>query len=323
MPLPGTIKLAPSGEKTSLDGTEGVPLSGNQYALLSTILDYFSTLTRSGTMVNGKLSVTVVANDLVVEIVTASGGTPTAANPVYVKIGSTWRTITAATSITLADATNWYNAGGAELATKLVGYFVYAVWDSNSSVVAVAIARISHGRLVSDFSATTTNEKHLGNYANFTSTDSVANIGYFEATLSAGAGYTWTVPTFDNTNLKHEPTFESRWMDWVPATGTSGSLTWTSITISYAKYRVVSNKVDIKASISGTLGGTASITLTFTLPFQVADLSVPVFGNTAGVTLKSFSTSGTPDKASIQKYDASNYATSGTCAVVATGGYEI
>lgn len=269
------------------------------------------------------LSVTVSANNLTVALKTMADTDPSATEPIYIQIGGTIRKVTAATSITLAAGTNWFNAGGAELATKEIDYFVYAVYDSNSSIVALAPARISHGQLVSDFSATTTNEKHLGNYANYTVTDSVAVIGRFAATLSAGAGYTWTVPTFTNINLKHEPVYESRWLDWTPTTSASGSLTWTSISVTFAKYRVARNKIDIKENISGTLGGSASTTLAFTLPWQVTNTTPPIFGNTASVTLKSFTTAGTPDQASIQKYDASNYATSGSCAIVGYGGYEI
>jgi hypothetical protein len=176
-----------------------------------------------------KLSVTVSSNDLIVALKHPDDSDPSTDKPLYFLIGSTLRSVTAATSITLADATNWYNAGGAELATKEIDYFLYAVWDSNSSVVAIGPARIPYGRLVSDFNATSTNEKYLGNYANYTSTDEVTVIGRFAATLSAGAGYTWTVPTFTNINLIHGPVFETRRLDWTPTiTGYSANPTTTS-----------------------------------------------------------------------------------------------
>src|SRR5688572_29690940 len=97
-----------------------------------------------------KFSVTVVSNDLVVTIQHPDGTNPSAQRPLWLHIGDTWRSVVATTTITLADGTRWFNSGSAELGTKLVGYFVYAVWDSNSSVVALSIARIPYGRLVSD-----------------------------------------------------------------------------------------------------------------------------------------------------------------------------
>lgn len=208
-----------------------------------------------------KLSVTVVSNDLVVALKHPDDTDPSPTRPLCITIAGVKRYVTAATSLTLADATNWFNAGSAELATKEIDYFLYAVWDSNSSVVAIGPSRIPYGRLVSDFSATTTNEKHLGNYANYTSTDDVAVIGRFAATLSAGAGYTWTVPTFTNLNLIHHPIYETRMLSYVPTeVGFSGTPTFTAV-----RYQVVSNRcrVDID-NYSGTSDAT---NFTLTAPF--------------------------------------------------------
>lgn len=188
-----------------------------------TLNDVLTRIPLSGMMLNGKISLSVVSNDLVLAIKTWAGADPSASDPVYINIAGTVRTISAATSCTLPDGTNWFNAGSAELATKEIDYFAYAIWDSNSSVVAVAPARIPFGRLVSDFSATTTNEKHLGNYANYTTTDDVCVIGRFAATLSAGAGYTWTVPTFTSVNLILHPIYETRILDFVPQ--------WTGLSV--------------------------------------------------------------------------------------------
>lgn len=215
-----------------------------------------------------KLSVTVSADDLIVALKHTDGTDPSTARPLYFLIGNTVRSVTAATSITLADATNWFNAGAAELATKEIDYFLYAVWDSNSSVVAIGPARIPYGRLVSDFSATTTNERHLGNYANYTSTDDVAVIGRFAATLSAGAAYTWTVPTFTNVNLIHHPVFETRRLDWVP-TLTGYSANPTNTVYQYVVgWRFVD--ITIREVTNGTSNGTG---LTLTTPFAALTLS--------------------------------------------------
>lgn len=259
-----TITIKNSGGSTVyslLSSQNVVLLSDGSNGWYSSAVEYTGL---EGSMKNGRISVTVVANDLVLAIKTIANADPSSSDPVKIVIGGTERTVTAATSCTLADATNWFNSGGAELATKLVGYFAYAIWDSNSSVVAIAPARVPYGRLVSDFSSTNTNELYLGNYANYTSTDNVANIGYFEATLSAGAGYTWTVPTFTNTNLKQQPTFQSNWLPWaIVYTGFSADPTSSSY------YKVIDDQVFIHRDVSGN-GTSNATTFTMTFPFKFA-----------------------------------------------------
>ncbi len=235
-----------------------------------------------GTMLNGKLSVTVSSNDLIVSIKTYAGSDPASGDAVLVKINGTWRSITAATSITIVDGTNWFASGSASLGTQLVGYFSYLVWDSNSSIVALSIARIPYGRLVSDFSATTTNEKHLYNYANFTATDDVANIGYFEATLSlAGTSHLWTVPAFTNLNLKQEPTFETRMLSFTP--------TWTNLTVGNGtltgKYQLVMNRLSVRSGI--VLGSTSSVSTTpiLAMPFALTTLG-PTYEHIGGAIFR-------------------------------------
>jgi hypothetical protein len=221
-----------------------------------------------GTMFNGKISPAVVSSDLVLSLLTASGGTPSASDPVLVKINGTVRSVTAATTMTLADATNWFGLGGSAFAALEHDLFAYAVWDSNSSIVAISAARIPYGRLVSDFSATTTNEKHLGNYANFTSTDDVVNIGRFAATLSAAAGHVWTVPTYTNANLIQYPIFVTEWRTWAP-TPTGFSAVPTNVA---NRYRLEHNTCTIicRAITPGTSNAT---TYTIPLPFTAKTVS--------------------------------------------------
>lgn len=225
-----------------------------------------------GTMFNLRINVTVSSNDLVVALKTHAGTDPSATDPGYIRIGNTVRAVTAATSMTLADATNWFNAGGAELATKEIDYFAYVVWDSNSSVVAVSAARIPYGNLVSDFSGTTTNEKHLGNHANFTSTDEVEVIGRFAATLSAAAGHVWTVPAFTAINLIQRPIWKTRWLLWTPDFPTITAMTVTGETIVTAKYRVDGDELRYQVRLTAfTIGGTPNATIGCTLPFEAAN----------------------------------------------------
>ena len=87
----------------------------------------------------------------------------------------------------------------------------------------------------------------------------MANIGYFESILSA-TPYNWTVPTFTNDNLRHEPTFESQRKTWTPTLAAfSGTPTVTT-----AAYKISGGGVAYDLNVSGTSNGT---TFTITAPF--------------------------------------------------------
>lgn len=273
-----------------------------------------------------KIVPSVASNNLTVAVKTLAGNDPSATEPLFFKIHDTIYSVTAALSITINAGTNWFNSGGSELATLAVPYFVYVVYDSNSAVVALTIGRKAHYRIVASGMTTTTSENHIYNYANFTDGDNMANIGYLEATLSAGAGYTWTVPTFTGNNLRHEPTYESQWMTWAPTYSASGSLTYTSVTSNVAKYKIASKRLLPSLKATGTLGGSASTALYATLPMDgILASDNPIIGacQTAAVGGWSQLISGTPNTVSFNKYDASNYATSGSCVIKVNGSYEV
>lgn len=264
------IENAPGGEKTTVPKTYVIPLSdGSTQDYWAKLLNLYTALgvPSPGQMLNGKISPAVSSNDLVITLKTSSDGTPSADDPVYININGTVRKVTAATTVTLAAGTNWMNLGGAELATIEQDLFMYAIWDSNSSIVAIAPARIPFGRLVSDFSTTSTDEKHLRNFTNYTSTDDVCVIGRFAATLSAGAGFTWSVPAYDNSNLIQEPITETRWLRWT-STPTGFSVNPTMV----CRYKIVGDLLvwAMNPSITGTSNATTS---TIMLPFTPAALS--------------------------------------------------
>lgn len=249
------------------DLVRGVDDPGGVPATVTFLLSAIASLSlRPGQMINGKISPTVSANDLILTLLTASGGTPSASDPVLININGTVRTVTAALSVTKADGTNWCNAGSAELATKEIDYFAYIGYNATDGVV-IGFSRIPYANLYSDFSATTTNEKYAGisTIANAVAGDNYVNIGRFVATLSAGAGYTWTVPTFTATNLIQRSVYRSRLLSWAPAV-TSGAGTPTTTTPT-GSYIVDNETMLISAAIKVVDKGTASGALDFTTPF--------------------------------------------------------
>lgn len=226
-----------------------------------------------GFLINGKISVTVVSDDLVVAIKTLAGADPSATDPVGVRIGDTVRLITAALSVTAADATNWCNAGSAALATQEIDYFVYLGYNATDGVV-IGFSRIPSARQYSDFSATTTNEKFckISTITTAASTDYYEVIGRFAATLSAGAGYTWTVPTFTAKNLIQRPIYETRWQNWTIAfTGFSAAPT-----DNVARYMITRSTVRWYHR-SGTSGTSDSTSFIISLPFKISTLTNAVW----------------------------------------------
>ncbi|MFA6198760.1 MAG: hypothetical protein WC734_06465 [Patescibacteria group bacterium] len=224
-----------------------------------------------GFLINGKIVVTVASNNLTVAIKGLDGNDPSASNVVSCRIGDTIRDITSALSVTKNAGTNWCNAGSVELRTKEIDYFVYLGYNATDGVV-IGFSRIPGGTEYDSFSTTTTNEKFcaISTITTAAAGDDYENIGRFAATLSAGAGYTWTVPTFTNKNLIQRPIFESRWNDWQPVYSASGSMTYTGVTTTRAKYKIRYDDVHVNLYTSGTTGGTASNAIYATPPFTPA-----------------------------------------------------
>lgn len=317
------IKEVSGGQKTIFSTLDALELDDGTTSAYILLKDIFKL--PSNVMVNGKISPTVSSNDLVLTLLTLAGSTPSTSDPVIININGTIRTVTAATTFTLADGTNWFNAGGAELATKEIDYFVYVVWDSNSSIVALSCSRIPYGNLVSDFSATTTNEKHLANYANFISTDDVSNIGRFAATLSAGAGYTWTIPSYTNINLIQHPILNTRMLNWQPVASAVGGGSFAIVTTDLATYQIDKNWMSTETYINGTVTGTVTA-IGLTAPFEALQVAstLPI-GNakvSGGLLGNAEMAAGTPDIIRHFKYDGSAI-TTGASVVKSLGRYEI
>jgi hypothetical protein len=222
----------------------------------------------NGFLLNGKIDVSVASNNLTVAIKTMGGDNPSTTNPVYVRIGNNIREISSSLSVTKNAGTNWCASGSSMLATKEVDYFVYLGYNATNGVV-VGFSRIPYACSYDDFSTTTTNEKYcaISTITSAVATDEYVVVGRFASTLSAGAGYTWSVPTFTAKNLIQRPIFETRSLTYVPTitaeTGTittfgtiSGAYSFFGINCMVNLYVIISNK--------GTGAGGLNITLPFT-----------------------------------------------------------
>lgn len=232
-------------------------------------------LNEEGSMYNGRISPSVSSNNLTLALKTNAGTDPSSTDPVYVRIGNTARTITAALSTTLSAGTNWHGSGGTMFASKAIDYFVYLVYDSGSSAVGISHARIPYGHVVSDFSSTSTNENYLSAYSNYTTTDDCVLIGRFQATLSGTPNYNWSVPTYTSVTLINKPINWTRDLDFTP--------TWTNLTIGtqIAKYKITENWMEFNVNnVAPTISGAVSFAVPFTpVGYEASALYSPIGGS--------------------------------------------
>jgi hypothetical protein len=232
-----------------------------------------------GFLLNGKIVPTVASNNLTVAIKGLDGNNPSPTNPVYCRIGDTVRSITAALSVTKNAGTNWFNAGGSELATKEIDYFVYLGYNATDGVV-IGFARIPYANSYDDFSATTTDEKYcaISTISNAAATDYYEVIGRFAATLSAGAGYTWTVPTYTAKNMIQRPIYETRLLSYVPVFSAAAS-TVPVFSSTSGVYKIKNRTQNVYVSVNGDGGtdgsGTGDLICTIPMLFSTSIPGTP------------------------------------------------
>jgi hypothetical protein len=283
---------------------------------------------RNQGLINGKIVPTVASNNLTVAIKTLTDTDPSATNPVGIWIGNTLRSITSSLSITMNAGSNWFASGSAELATREIDYFAYIGWKSSDSTFRLGMARIPYCRVKEDYNSTTaTNERYAAGIDQLGAGDSVVNIGRFAATLSAGAGYTWTVPAFTNANLIQEPIYETRRLLWTPTLTADGSMTYTSTILEINSYRIIGRECKMSLRVVGTTGGTASTQINASLPFQgftgaengqlavarIFEASVSLAGNV----------SDNATGIAVNRYDGANYGLGANRYIMVAGSYFI
>jgi len=276
-----------------------------------------------GFLINGKIVPSVTSNNLSVSLKTLSDNDPSSSDPVYCRIGDTVRAITSAlTSEATVAGTNWFNAGSSELATKEIDYFAYLIWDSVEGAVHLSFSRIPYATTVNDFSGTATSEKVLPGHGGFLTTDNVELIGRFAATLSAGAGYTWSVPTFTSANLMQRPIYETRWLAWARVV-TAGSGTPTTITNTECVYKISGDRICINSDNTISDKGTAASTFIISLPFaSILSGQASFSGRENGSTGKAFVGYISSSSATATDYTGASLWTNGY-RIPITGSYKI
>jgi hypothetical protein len=207
------------------------------------------------------ISATVASNNLTVSLKTLSGRDPSSTgDPLTFRIKNTRVQVTSALSLTINAGTNTFNAGASILATLKVQYFVYAGLRESNSTPFIIVSRFPGASTYADFSATAINEKY-GAYSGTApaSTDPVEVIGRFDAILSAGASYNWSLPA--SPVVISRPIYETDWLTYIP------TITGFSSAPSNTNYFYKITWLDVVLSLSQGTNGTSNLnTFTQTLP---------------------------------------------------------
>lgn len=259
------ILNAPLGEKTPVSLSDTFPLGDDYYAKLLAV--YIAFANRDKYII----SPSVASNNLTITILGIDGNAPSATNPVPFRVGNSAYTLTATTSFTKNAATNWCNAGSAELAAKDIDFFMYAIGETGVSAgLKFGFSRIPYAQTMTDFVNTSTSEKYIaGNWTNFNATDPVTVIGRFRAQLSATAAFNWSIPT---AKVINRPIYNTDRLNWTP------TITGYSANPASGIYEYVVNNNFVTAFFSEPSNGTSNATsLTETVPFTAASLASMVW----------------------------------------------
>jgi hypothetical protein len=226
---------------------------------------------QEGYLINGKIVVSVVSNSLTVAVKTLAGNNPSLTDPVYVRIGTMIRTLTASLSVTVADGTNWMGLGGSMFAGKTADLFVYLGYNSSDGVT-LGFSRIPYATTYGEFSTTNTAETYcaINTVTNAVSTDKYCVIGRFSASLGASATYYWSDQSTITRGLIQHPIFETEVRAYTPsltniAIGSGGSAANT------ASYRLSGRMCEVEwFATLGSSGQSVSGAISYSTPFMNA-----------------------------------------------------
>ena len=103
------------------------------------------------------------------------------------------------------------------------------------------------------------------------------------------------------------------WTTWSPTYSANGTMTYTSVSTTYAKYIQVGKLVPFVILTSGTVGGSLNYELRFTPPVTISGQIVIGSGYAAdgGIALGAYAIYQGSSLVGVRKYDASNW-TSGS-----------
>lgn len=129
-----------------------------------------------------------------------------------------------------------------------------------------------------------------------------------------------TVATWDNIDIASD-----QWTDWTPTYTPNGAMTYSSVTTTFARYKIVGKELRFRIAVTGTVGGVPSNYIAFSLPATVVNeqpsASVVLTDNALTPVVGSITLASTTSYA-FWRFDRASY-TAGTVAAVIHGFAEV
>ena len=148
-------------------------------------------------------------------------------------------------------------------------------------------------------------------------------------TLATNSDYAMAAATITNPAYSHveNPEGFPHWFNYSPSYSASGSMTWTSVTTTFAKFFVIGTRVFFVVDASGTTGGTASTALRATAPIEC----ITTLSFCAGCVINDGASAGgnwgiiqaSPDYITVNRYDVANYGLGASRRIRVEGFYEM
>lgn len=296
------LAVGSSGQVLKSDGTD---IAWGYLGALLNLAD--------GSGVNYKITTSIATDDLTVALKGVDGNDPSATNVLYFRVGDTTYSLTAALSVTITDTLGdifGWDAG------KIQGndsqLFVYII-DNNGTLQLGLSPDPTLTTVVTNYydavgqtgSAGHTNIRMSGTR---NATNSCRVIGRIN--VQQADDDDWEAP--DDEKILNYPILHTDSLVWTPQASASGAMTYTSVTFSIAKYKIVGDLCKIMFRSSGTTGGTAAANIRITPPIIFVDFSASsdlgiggYAGDTTGEGANIYFA--TNQRIDCRKYDATNW----------------
>lgn len=129
-------------------------------------------------------------------------------------------------------------------------------------------------------------------------------------TITGGSDYTLVNAAISVISYSHiKPLDFPDWFNYTATVGGTGSMTFTSTSLEFSKFRMDSRAVTVLVRYSGTTGGSASNGLTFSIPVGVVDTASPSSGGfvTDGSTVAGICLAASTTAFEVRRYDNANF----------------
>lgn len=207
---------------------------------------------------------TVNSWNLTVDLKNYAWSTPSTSAPIKVQIWNSVYTVTSALSVSAPALWNRL-ASWTATAWSIVDFFVFAQYNTTTLWVNLLFTRIPKWATLGDFVNSDANEKWAVWIINYNTSDNIAYLWRFSASLSAGLSWSLSWAWLSSANVINKPIDRTDVRDWTT------TYTWFSVDpIDTTKYQIIWNKCRIFNSTAWSAWTSNATDFTFTLPIASA-----------------------------------------------------